>query len=108
MKVKVWFFIGMSLLFEIGGDIFVKLSSNSNSKKFILTLLTFASYNVMLLFWLLAVRIDKNITVPGTVWLMAGEVLLVILGVFFFKEAITVKQYIGIFFALIALFLLSY
>lgn len=107
MKKTVWLFISLSLLFEIGGDIFIKLSSNLNSKKFILTLLTFASYNIMLLFWLLAVRIDKNITVPGTVWLMAGEVLLVILGVFFFKEVITVKQYIGIFFALIALFLLS-
>ncbi len=97
----------MSLLFEVGGDVFVKLSSNVNSGKIIFTILTFISYNVMLLFWFLAIRIDKNITVPGTVWLMAGEALLIILGVFFFKEAITVKQYVGIFLALIALFLLS-
>lgn len=107
MKRIVWFFIFLSLLFEVGGDIFVKLSSNLSSKKLIFTILTFVSYNIMLLFWMFAVRVDKNITVPGTVWLMAGEVLLVILGVFVFNEVVTVKQYVGIFLSFIVLFLLS-
>jgi multidrug transporter EmrE-like cation transporter len=107
MKQKVWFFIVLSLLFEVGGDIFVKLSSNVQSYKVTLTLLTFACYNVMLFFWFQAIKVDKNITIPGTIWLMGGEVLLVILGVFLFKETITIKQFTGIFLALIALFLLS-
>ena len=103
----VGLFILLSLLFEVSGDVFVKLSSNSSSYKTTLTLLTFVRYNVMLLFWFEAIKIDKNITVPGTIWLMGGEVLLVMLGVFFFKETITTQQFIDIFLALIALFLLS-
>ena len=107
MKKLVWIFIIFSLLFEVGGDIFVKLSSNILHNKILFTILTFISYNIMLLFWLLAIRIDKNITIPGTVWLMGGEIFLLVLGVFIFKENISIYQYVGIGLSLIALFLLS-
>ena len=107
MKKIVWLFIFLSLMFEVSGDVFVKLSSNLYHNKTIFTILTFICYNIMLLFWLLAIRIDKNITIPGTVWLMGGEVLLLILGVFIFKENISIWQYMGIALSLIALFLLS-
>ena len=107
MKKPVWIFIFLSLLFEVGGDIFVKLSSNLEKHKLLTTILTFVCYNIMLLFWLLAIRIDKNITIPGTVWLMGGELLLLILGVFIFKETISVYQYIGIGLSLVVLFLLT-
>jgi len=107
MKKLVWIYLLFSLLFEVAGDIFVKFSSNLLNNKLFFSIMTFVCYNIMLLFWFLAVKIDKNITITGTIWLMGGELLLVILGAFFFKEAITMKQYVGIAFSMIALFLMS-
>ena len=57
--------------------------------------------------YLIALRNHSQIGVINSIWSCLGVVAVVIMGIFCFGETITVQQWIGIGFALIAIFLLS-
>lgn len=83
----------------------MKSASLAHSKG--LWLLSLAAYNLMLVAWMLAIRAVKEITIPGTVWLVLGQLVLVIVGVGIFGELLTIAQKIGIGLSIVALVLLS-
>ena len=76
--VKTWCWIATSIFFEVGGDVACKKASLSASA--LAWGLSLLAYNLMLLAWLMAIRNSKAITVAGTVWLLAGQVALVVVG----------------------------
>lgn len=61
----------------------------------------------MLVAWMLAIRDAKEITIPGTVWLVCGQLVLVLVGVGIFGELLTANQKIGIGLSVVALVMLS-
>lgn len=99
MNKLVWFWLCCSLVAEVFGDVAIKLHY---------TWISLLAYNVMLWMWFKAVAsAGNNITVPGIVWLLGGEMLLFVVGVLIFKESITIRQTVGIFLGLVATILIS-
>lgn len=98
MKANVWLWIGISLCFEILGDVFLKRQR---------LILAMGAYNVMLMLWFLAVRIgDNSIALPGTIWLLGGHISLVLIGCFF-GEHLIFRQWLGVVLAFVALLMIS-
>ena len=86
------------------GDIACKKASLSTSiQTWGLSLL---AYNLMLFAWFMAIRNTKAITITGTVWLLAGQITLVIVG-HCMGESLTIYQKAGIGLSLVSAFLLS-
>jgi multidrug transporter EmrE-like cation transporter len=105
MSFYVIFWLMLSILFEVLGDIGVKIASGNGG--IIAWGLTMLCYNAMLVAWFMAIQRAKLITIPGTIWLTCGQLALIIVGCGLFKEHLSHWQMIGIVFALISLILLS-
>lgn len=99
----VVFWLASSIFFECGGDVFSKLASKGDWRWWIVSII---SYNLMLLSWFLAVDRAKNITITGMVWLLAGQIGLIIIGVGAFGEVLIVYQKVGCMLAVISMFLM--
>jgi multidrug transporter EmrE-like cation transporter len=109
MRFCIWVWLAISILFEVGGDYFVKYASNTlgaNSKY--LWAITLLFYNLMLIAWMIAIHGSKQITIPGTVWLVCGQLALVVLGICFFGEQVTAAQKIGVGLSILALAFLGF
>lgn len=104
MKTKGWIWIAVSVAFEVAGDAFVKYLAASGTIR--LWLATLFSYNLMLIAWMLAIRQFQNITIPGMIWLLCGQVAVVVLGVGVFHEALSISQALGVGLSIIAVILL--
>ena len=108
MKLWVWIWIGISILFEVAGDYFVKTAANAlgeNSKW--LWVITLLFYNLMLISWMFAMQNSKQLTIPGVCWLVACQLVLVFLGLCVFHEQVTLHQKIGIGLSILSVTLLS-
>lgn len=101
--VAIW--LAVSILFEVLGDIAVKKASLGSGILWWIGALV--AYNLMLFAWFLAIAYAKEITVPGTIWLLAGQVALVAVGWGLFSEKLSGWQLVGTAFAGISLVLLS-
>lgn len=99
MNLKTWLWVITSLVFECLGDVAAKTSH---------WIWAVVAYNLMLVTWLKTVQsAGQLITVPGTVWCLGGEAILVVLGVFYFREHLNVYQWTGVFLAFIAILLMA-
>jgi multidrug transporter EmrE-like cation transporter len=104
MSFYVFWWLFASIVFETCGDVFTKRASGTGGK--ILWFGAALAYNLMLVAWFLAVARAKNIVIPGMVWLLAGEVALLFVGVGMFGEVLSVYQRAGCGLAAIAMVLL--
>ncbi len=102
MLVYLW--IAISIGFETVGDVLVKQACAGGRWSW---LLAAAAYNLMLFAWFAAINRAKDITLPGTIWLLSGEIVLVIVGHGVFGERVSSLQWIGVGLAGAALVLLS-
>lgn len=103
MVVSVYFWLAVSIVFEVVGDIAVK-SATSRAASWAPAML---AYNLMLITWFLAVNAAGRITVPGTIWLACGQLALVAVGCGMFGEQLSLQQAVGVCFALASFILLN-
>lgn len=100
MGTKAWTWLLFSLGFEILGDVAVKKES---------WVLAWIGYNLMLFTWFKTVSASgQMITVPGVIWLIGGELCLVLLGAIVFRESLSLTQWVGISLGGLSLFLMSF
>lgn len=103
-KYIFFFFVTIAVLMEVAGDIIFKSwSMNTQKLIFVLGLII---YTVATLFWAFALRyeyLSKSITV----FTVLNLILVVLAGVFFFKEKLTWWNITGIVFGIIAVVLLE-
>jgi len=108
MTPWVWMWLIISIGFEVAGDYFVKTASNTpgfNARWLWVGTLFF--YNLMLLAWMVAIQNAKQITIPGMLWLVGGQLTLVLLGIGFFGEHATLSQKLGVGLSVLSVALLS-
>lgn len=105
MKNLTLFWIAVSILFETIGDYFAKVMTMQHT--FFNVSSMFIFYNLMLIAWYFAMKQSGELAITGTVWLLSGQLAVVILGVFYFKEQINSYQIAGLILALIAMLLLT-
>lgn len=105
MNIKIITWLAISILFEIVGDVGVKRASLTGS--LLWWSFTLIAYNLMLVSWFIAINEAKVITIPGTIWLLCGQLALVAVGYFIFKEHVSKYQLVGILFASLSLVFLS-
>lgn len=103
LTVGVW--LAVSILFEVFGDVVVKRASVGGGWP--MWALAAIAYNAMLFAWFAAVRSARVITIPGIIWLLAGQVALVVVGCGLFRERISGWQVTGAMIAMPSLLLLS-
>ena len=103
VPAMVWLLI--SAVFFAGGELFSKTWANSPTLLEVILLLAF--YTISTLLWLPALYSKNHLVTTGTVWLLLGAVMTILLGIFIFHEKITLLQGFGILFALAAIVLLN-
>jgi multidrug transporter EmrE-like cation transporter len=101
LNLSIWLWILLSVTWECAGDVCAKLAANGHTRWWWLGALI--SYNLTMGAWLKAVQSAKNITLPGVIWLLCGEFALVMVGWGFFGEALSFYQWLGVFFACLAM-----
>jgi hypothetical protein len=68
IKLLVYLYLAVSIIFEMCGDYCVKIASISvGSKSKFMWIVSLVAYNFMLIAWMIAVKYAKVITIPGTV-----------------------------------------
>ncbi len=102
---NTWLWLAVSILFECVGDIFTKLMSNAASWTYAIAAML--AYALMLMSWLAAVHYGKQLAVIGTVWLVAGQVAVVVIGAGIFEEKISSNTVTGVILAVASVIFLS-
>lgn len=102
MKLTPILWMIASITFESAGDVFAKMGVKSP----LMMLPALLSYNATMIAWLMVVKSDGRLGIPGTIWCLSGQAALVLIGIIGFNEAVSGTQVIGALFALIAVTLL--
>ena len=105
MSAKVLFWLAVSVIFEVVGDVLTRSAAGRTNPFWWLAALV--TYNAMLVSWLFAVNAAELIAVPGLIWLIGGSTAVVLVGCLGFHERVTSWQIIGIVLAAISMVFLS-
>lgn len=95
----------ISALFNASGDYFSKFWANKPSVVLIIAVML--SYVLSSITWLPALLHKNHISTMGTLWFLFATVAVVIIGIFVFKETLTINHWIGLMFALAAFVFLT-
>ncbi|MBP2645321.1 MAG: hypothetical protein H6Q75_761 [Firmicutes bacterium] len=88
-----WVYLGLAIIFEVCGTISMKLSEGMTSIKYSI---------VMLLFYILSLSVLSlalkkiEIGIAYAIWSGIGIVLITTIGVFFFKETLSISKVVCI------------
>lgn len=104
LPVFAWILI--SVLFNAFGEFASKTWANSPTWWELA--LVVGAYALSGLFWLPALYLHNNLALLGTLWFVVAIVLTVLIGTLFFHEQLTITQWFGIGFALVAILLLTH
>jgi small multidrug resistance pump len=88
-----WFYLSLAILFEVSGTISVKLSHGFS--KLIPSILMFVFYGLSLSSLSLALK-NIEVGVAYAIWSGVGITIIVIIGVLFFNESISILKVVSI------------
>ena len=99
----IWLII--SALFFAGGEFLSKKFALNPKPAYIIYILIF--YSLGVLAWLPAILQKNQLSIVGTIWSVLSLLTTILIGVLLFNEKINATGALGIFFALMAIILLS-
>jgi len=92
-SVKAWIFLILAILFEVAGTTSMKLSEGFS--RLIPSILLFVFYAASFVFVTFALE-KIDISIAYAIWSGVGTALISIIGIFFFREAVTVLKIVSI------------
>jgi multidrug transporter EmrE-like cation transporter len=92
-KILFWTFTLLGVVFEISGDVFLKKWTVEN--KFLMLWLGFAIYAIGALFWAFSLKYEM-LSKAISVFTILNLIIVVLIGVLFFKENISTVSKIGV------------
>jgi len=98
-----WIVIGM--IFYIIGEYYAKKYANISLRYF--GAISLFGYSIGTVCWLGALSKYNSLSILGTMWNVLYIIITLVMGIVIFKESITTIQIVGLFFAFIAIILLS-
>jgi multidrug transporter EmrE-like cation transporter len=101
----MWVFsLTLLIVFELIADIFAKeWSLKSNPVFWICSLLGYIIANV---FWLFAIKNGSGLARGATIFSVVSAIIAILIGLVFYKESVTVIQFVGMVVGLIAIILI--
>ena len=101
-----WFWaIGSMCFYGIGEWASKKWSLSINANRYLFLL--FFGYMMNVVCWLPALKSHGSISILGTIYSTLYTIMTIVVGTLIFGEAVSIKQWIGISFAILAIGLLS-
>ena len=88
-----WFFLALAILFEVAGTISLKLSEGF--ARLLPSILIFVFYGISFSFTTLALK-KLDLSVVYAIWSGLGTALVVIVGILYFKEQVTLIKILSI------------
>jgi len=102
--VPFWVYIVFAIIFNSFGEYFSKIWGNTQNILYaILTVLVYSISNVC---WLGLMSHKNSLVLLSMLWVIVVAILSIIVGVGFFNETLSVRQWIGIAISMVAIFLL--
>lgn len=103
--MRYWIFLGLAIALDVAGAVSMKLSVGFT--KTVPSILLFVFYAATIFFLTLAVR-RIDVSIAYTVWSAIGTALIVIIGVLFFREAMTSLRLFSLLLIIIGMIGLNY
>lgn len=101
----IWIFpLVLLIVFETIADVFSKTYALRGSNVF--WALALVGYIIANIFWLQAIRNGSGLARGGTIFSIATEIFVVILGIYFYKEKMTSLQSLGVALGVISVILI--
>jgi len=105
MTPSVWLFIILAMCFYGIGEYYSKIFANT--KQYFFMMVSFIGYSINGLLFYPAMLKFNSLSILGTIWNVGYVFITLILGLVIFHEPVTLKQVIGILFAVLGVILLS-
>lgn len=101
---KVWLCLFLGMICFGVGEYVSKLYANV--PKFYFASIAVIAYAGGTIAWLGMMRANNNLALMSIIWVVSSGIMAVLLGVFVFKESLTVTQWIGAILAFVSAYLL--